>query len=535
MRRPALAFMSYVRLDDAHENGRLSLLRERLSGEVRLQTGEAFEVFQDRLDIAWGQAWQQRIHESLDAVTFLIPVITPAFFRSEPCRNELQHFLDHERRLGRQDLVLPLYYVESRVLSHEAQRAQDPLAQVIGARQLADWRDLRFEPMTSPSVARRLAEMALHIVNALDRAVAPVQPVRPAMVPASANAPLSSSPAQVPPVAREEPQPAGRTGPTPQTQPPILVVDALHRGDHASIGEALKAAKPGTRILVRPGLYCEGLVVDKPVEIIGDGPAGELVIEARGQDAVLFEASVGRIANLALRQRGGGKWYGVDIAQGRLELEDCDITSESLACVAIHGGADPRLRSNRIHDGKSAGVFVFENGQGTLEDNDIFANGLSGVGISEGANPTLRRNRIHDGKAGGVFVYENGQGTLEDNDIFANALACVQIKTGGNPTLRRNRMHDGNESGVYVYENGQGTLQDNDIFANANDGVYVSEGASPTVLGNRVNKNGRVGIRVSANAGGRFENNDLRNNAGGPWQIAPEAEPKVKRSGNLER
>lgn len=443
MRRPALAFMSYVRLDDAHENGRLSLLRERLSGEVRLQTGEAFEVFQDRLDIAWGQAWQQRIRESLDAVTFLIPVITPAFFKSEPCRNELQHFLDHDRRLGRQDLVLPLYYVESRVLSHEAQRAQDPLAQVIGARQLADWRDLRFEPMTSPTVARRLAEMALHIVNALDRAVAHTPTARPARVPAAANAHSSSPSAQVPPIAREEPQPTGRTGPTPQTQPPILVVDALHRGDHASIGEALKAAKPGTRILVRPGLYREGLVVDKPVEIIGDGPAGELVIEARGQDAVLFEASMGRIANLALRQRGGGNWYGVDIAQGRLELEDCDITSESLACVTIHSGADPRLR----------------------------------------------RNRIHGGKAGGVRVYENSQGTLQDIDIFANA----------------------------------------------NDGVYVREGASPTVLGNRVNKNGRVGICVMADAGGRFENNDLRNNAGGPWQIAPEAEPKVKRSGNLER
>jgi hypothetical protein len=31
-----IAFMSYVRMDDAHENGRLSQFRERLSGEVRI-------------------------------------------------------------------------------------------------------------------------------------------------------------------------------------------------------------------------------------------------------------------------------------------------------------------------------------------------------------------------------------------------------------------------------------------------------------------------------------------------------------------
>ena len=71
---------------------------------------------------------------------------------------------------------------------------------------------------------------------------------------------------------------------------------------------------------------------------------------------VVFRANISRIANLTLRQAGGeGTWYGVDIGQGRLELEGCDITSHSGACVAIHGGADPRLRRNTIHDGKQCG------------------------------------------------------------------------------------------------------------------------------------------------------------------------------------
>ena len=123
-----------------------------------------------------------------------------------------------------------------------------------------------------------------------------------------------------------------------------------------------------------------------------------IVAQATGKDALLFKTTMGRVVNLTLRQMGGGQWYGVDIVQGRLELEGCDITSQSLSCVAIHGGADPLLRRNRIHDGKEAGVYVFENGQGTLEDNDIFGNALSGVQIATGGNPTLRRNRIHDGK-----------------------------------------------------------------------------------------------------------------------------------------
>jgi hypothetical protein len=52
----------------------------------------------------------------------------------------------------------------------------------------------------------------------------------------------------------------------------------------------------------------EGILIDKPVEIIGDGNPDEVVIEAAGKEAVLFKASMGRIASLILRQAGGGAW-----------------------------------------------------------------------------------------------------------------------------------------------------------------------------------------------------------------------------------
>ena len=63
-------------------------------------------------------------------------------------------------------------------------------------------------------------------------------------------------------------------------------------------------------------------------------------------------------------------------------MEDCDITSQSFACVFIHNDADPRLRRNRIHDGKVLGILVFENGMGTLEENDIYGNAKAGGVIS---------------------------------------------------------------------------------------------------------------------------------------------------------
>jgi MinD-like ATPase involved in chromosome partitioning or flagellar assembly len=164
-----LAFMSYVRLDDEYENGQLTEFRKRLSAEVHLQTGREFPIFQDRDDIQWGQKWQERIEKSLDEVTFLIPIITPTFFNSSNCRRELEYFIQREKKLRRNDLILPVYYVDYPLLNDEEKQGADILAQEIATRQLADWRRLRFEPYTSPQVRKTLADLAVQIRDALER------------------------------------------------------------------------------------------------------------------------------------------------------------------------------------------------------------------------------------------------------------------------------------------------------------------------------------------------------------------------------
>jgi hypothetical protein len=109
-------FMSYTRFDDSHDAGYLSQLRERLSNEVWVQSGAAFAIFQDTKDIEWGQQFAQRIAETLKSVIFFIPILTPSFFNSEYCREELRQFLERETQLQRHDLILPVYYLASPVL-----------------------------------------------------------------------------------------------------------------------------------------------------------------------------------------------------------------------------------------------------------------------------------------------------------------------------------------------------------------------------------------------------------------------------------
>jgi formylglycine-generating enzyme required for sulfatase activity len=218
---PPVAFLSYTNSLDEHEGGRITRLRRRLEGEVRERTGNyKFRIFQDRIDIKWGQDWRRRITEALDEAMFLIPVITEGFFGSEPCRDELDCFIKREEKLGRKDLVLPLYYIDSDTMEKSEKRAGSRHAQAIHAHQYRDWLKLRNAPLASPKVKNQIAKLAQELKDALDRTSSiHIQSKgvisSPPTAPASANRSTESDQARKPerktPAQADVPATAGET------------------------------------------------------------------------------------------------------------------------------------------------------------------------------------------------------------------------------------------------------------------------------------------------------------------------------------
>ena len=87
-------------------------------------------------------------------------------------------------------------------------------------------------------------------------------------------------------------------------------------------------------------MYEEGVIIDEQVEIVGDGPVEKIVIRSAAASCIQMRAAAqARVAGLTLQGvAGDGEGaFAVDIEQGRLVLEDCRITSETLSCVAVHG------------------------------------------------------------------------------------------------------------------------------------------------------------------------------------------------------
>ena len=138
---------------------------------------------------------------------------------------------------------------------------------------------------------------------------------------------------------------------------------------------------------MRPGVYAESLVLDRRVEIVGDGSAADIVVESPDGNCLRMQTDMARVRNLTLlgsARRGGRDRYAVYVAQGRLILEDCRISSDSLACVAVcNAGTAPVMRRCSIRNGRSAGVLVYDRAELVMEECEIGENTLAGVEVRQ--------------------------------------------------------------------------------------------------------------------------------------------------------
>jgi hypothetical protein len=159
------AFMSYAHKDDKHDFNQLSMFRERLSGEIQVQTAQDFDIFHDRTSITWGQRWKERIDEALDGSTFLLVFLTPNFFGSTECRREVRKFMARERQTGHQRLILPVYYISAKQVDAPRECKKDALITAIGKHNYFDWRPYRFESFEAQPSRKAMAALAEQIIK----------------------------------------------------------------------------------------------------------------------------------------------------------------------------------------------------------------------------------------------------------------------------------------------------------------------------------------------------------------------------------
>ncbi|MBX7220174.1 MAG: protein kinase [Blastocatellia bacterium] len=251
----------------------------------------------------------------------------------------------------------------------------------------------------------------------------------PAPKPVEPNpAPTSTSPSPSPPVA---------------TTGPKTVVAKDGSGQFRSINEALAQAQPGAVIVIKPGTYEENLVLNKQVTIQGEGNRDDIVITNHSGAVLEMATEKAEIRGVTLDGAAGSsrrQAFTVFLAKGQLLLDQCTISSDSQACVAIQGpGTNPTLRRCLIFDGSSSGIGMWDRSKATIEDCEIKGNQFAGIVITKGASPTIKNCKINANRLQGIKVGEGGSANVENCDLSNNRKGAWAIDPGCQVTKNGNR------------------------------------------------------------------------------------------------
>jgi formylglycine-generating enzyme required for sulfatase activity len=165
---PPIGFWSYTSSDDTASGGRLSQLRRKLANELQLHVWRRHKVhiFQDVAAVPHGTDWLAEIHKALAQSSFLIPIVTRAFLESEMCCQEVLRFREHERELGRAELVFPFRYINTDMVHPDEVHDKVVLA-FLNSRQWVDFSPYCLRRPNTDGVAITLARLAESINAAL--------------------------------------------------------------------------------------------------------------------------------------------------------------------------------------------------------------------------------------------------------------------------------------------------------------------------------------------------------------------------------
>jgi nitrous oxidase accessory protein len=295
-----------------------------------------------------------------------------------------------------------------------------------------------------------------------------------------------------------------------QAQRPAVVV--CPRCPVRRLTDALRQAPEGARIIVQSGLYVEGeIVVDKPVEIVGQGWP---VFDGAGKNQVLTVRADG-VHLTGLLIRNSGKSYIADLAGLRVEAahhcvvegnrllnnffgiylastEDCLIrdnevhgnaTSEAFSGNGIHLWNSHRITLERNHvTGHRDGLYFEFLQDSAVRDNISERNVRYGLHTMYSANNYYAGNLLRANLAGVVFMYSKRLRAIDNRyeDNWGAACYGALLKDLDDSEIAKNLFYH-NSVALYAEDANRNLLVKNRfynngfairIMANANDNVF---------------------------------------------------------------
>ncbi|HVY48840.1 MAG TPA: nitrous oxide reductase family maturation protein NosD [Minicystis sp.] len=264
--------------------------------------------------------------------------------------------------------------------------------------------------------------------------------------------------------------------------------------DGYSITAAVAKAAPGDRVIVRPGVYREHVVVDRalslegsPGAILDGGGSGTVVLVTRGPSVVRGLEIRGTGASL-LREDAA-----VRIERAPGSTVENNRISDALFGVLVVSSPEARLAGNRI-DGKPLviprrgdGIRVFDSPRSVVDANTIENSRDLSIWNSNGVVAT--HNLVRASRYGLHYMYSDDN-RFEDN-VFEGNQTGGAVMYSRRLVMRRNRFSGSRGPSAHglLLKVGDDVVVEDNRFTDNTRGIFLSDTPSSLFAGCTIRNN----------------------------------------------
>lgn len=298
---------------------------------------------------------------------------------------------------------------------------------------------------------------------------------------------------------------------------------------YSTIGKALKAASAGDRLLIKPGVYEESLIIDKAVEIVAEGKLGEVVIKSNNESTLVIAAAV-ICQGLQISYSGSSQdlMAAIDIRADKPVFLNCSIAFSTSNGLIIDRNSNPIFQNCQIYKNNKFGIVFLEAALGEFEKCSIFENEFSNLKLIKAANPKFIQCNIFRSKWNGIYAIEGSLGEFRECAIYANDYPNIYIANESDPNFVNCKIYEGKGIGIMVDEAGKGIFRQCEIFSNTYSNITTESGGNPVFEGGKIYASAENGIWICSAGKGSFLDCDIYGNTYTNVKVEENGEPLLK-------
>ncbi len=273
-----------------------------------------------------------------------------------------------------------------------------------------------------------------------------------------------------------------------------ITVDDDGDADHEKIQDAIDNATDGDTVRVHDGYYLENILVNKGINLIGNGSYFTHIDGGGVRDVVKISVDGVTINGFSITGSGSRngtiRYSGIKIGTDHCRIinNDCsnnfigihlshsinstlenNICSNYLSGIIISNSMNCTIIHNRCNDNEDAGIDL-ENSRDCIIENNTCEHNYDGISIRSSSNCAITNNKIKNNK-NGISVRGHCDCVIVNNTCTNNGYG-IYLSEARYCTCENNMCID-NYNGIFLYHSRNCTIIHNNCSLNKEEGIYL--------------------------------------------------------------